>query len=188
MKIKKFDNIWLMGIILASALILGIYILKIFFPNLVIETAQVDSITRIGHYIDTHKWAWYIASFFLSFFVCYFTFCACCRKKALTIKETVITIVAIILLYIVKEFLPNQYTSLNISIMVFLPMLFKGDFKATAICFISTNFLQTITGEIRNIMAMISDFNFATLLIVMIDYYIFIFLLYCLFNYKKEVN
>lgn len=72
--------------------------------------------------------------------------------------------------------------------MVFLPMLFKGDFKATAICFISTNFLQTITGEIRNIMAMISDFNFATLLIVMIDYYIFIFLLYCLFNYKKEVN
>lgn len=104
MKIKKFDNIWLMGIILASALILGIYILKIFFPNLVIETAQVDSITRIGHYIDTHKWAWYIASFFLSFFVCYFTFCACCRKKALTIKETVITIVAIILLYIVKNF------------------------------------------------------------------------------------
>ena len=62
----------------------------------------------------------------------------------------------------------------------------KADFKATTIVFVSTNFLQTITGEIRNIKAMITDFNFATSLILTIDLYILLSLLYCYFNYKKE--
>lgn len=188
MKIKKFDNIWLMGIILASALILGIYILKIFFPNLVIETAQVDSITRIGHYIDTHKWAWYLVSGILLFFIYWFYTCACCRKKSLKIKGIIVIMIVIVIGTLIKRFLPNQYTSFNISTMIILPCIFSGDLKATTICFTTTNFLQTITLEIRNLALQISDFNFATLIILMIDYYIMIFLLYCVFNYKKEVN
>jgi hypothetical protein len=47
-------------------------------------------------------------------------------------------------------------------------------------------FLQSITLSIRNLSVMISDFNFATLIVLMLDYYILAFLLYQFFNYKKE--
>lgn len=188
MKIKRFENLWVMGLILCAVILVAVYILKIFFPHFVVEVAQVESITTVGHYIDTHKWAWYLASFVLSFFVCYLTFCACCRKKYLSLKETIITVGCVLFLYVVKEFLPAQYAALNFSLMVFLPMLFKGDFKATAICFSTTCFLQTISLEIRGLSVMIADYNFATLIILMIDVYIFQVLLYLLFNYKKGEN
>jgi hypothetical protein len=70
--------------------------------------------------------------------------------------------------------------------MVFIPMLFKGDFKATSISFALMNFVQTITLDIRGLSLMISDFNFATLLVLMIDYYTLIILLYLYFNYKMD--
>ena len=72
MKIKRFDNLWLMGLILCAVILVAVYVLKIFFPHFVIEVAQIESVTVVGHYIDTHKWAWYLASFVLSFFVYYF--------------------------------------------------------------------------------------------------------------------
>ena len=186
MKIKKFDNIWLMGIILASALILGIYILKIFFPNLVIETAQVDSITRIGHYIDTHKWAWYLVSGLLSFFVYYLNCCACCRKKKLSLKENLFIICFIVLIYFIKRFLPDLYTPINICSNIILPCIFKAELKTTTFCFCFITFLQAITISIRGLKYMIIDYNYATLTILMIDIYIAQILLYCLLNYKKR--
>lgn len=186
MKIKRFDNLWLMGLILCGAILGGVYILKIFFPNFVIEVAHIESITRIGHYIDNHKWAWYLASIAISFSSCYIGCCACCRKKSLTYKELLVVLCTVIVLYCIKEFLPSQFTALNLSSMLLLPLIFKGDFTATVVYFSATSFLQTITLEIRNLNMMIADSNFATGLILLIDIYILQVLLYLYFNYKTE--
>lgn len=186
MKIKRFNNLWLMGLILSASILVVIYFLKMRFPQFVIEVAQTDSITRIGHYIDTHKWAWYIVSIILSFFVYYFYCCACCKKKSLSWKEVLYIVGMIAIVYLTREFFPNQYTSVNISSLILLPLLMNGDFKATCVSFIATNFVQTLTGEIRNIMALVSDYNYATFLVVCIDSYIIIGLLYCFYNYKER--
>jgi hypothetical protein len=186
MKVKRFKNLWTMGLILCAVILVVIYIAKIFFPEMVVEIAQVESITKIGSYIDTHKWAWYLASGFLSFFAYYFYCCACIKKNKLNLNQILVIVSTIVILFIVKGLFPNQYTSINISSLVLLPFIMGGDFKATVVCFISTNFIQTITGEIRNIMSMVIDFNYATLIILMIDYYILEVLLYFLFNFKKE--
>lgn len=186
MKIKRFDNLWLMGLILSASILGVIYILKIFFPQFVIEVAQIDSITRIGHYIDTHKWAWYVATLFISCIAFYFYCGACCSKSKLNYKEIITIIVIHILLFIIQEFLPNQYTISNFCAMLIMPLVMKGVFKNTIITFCAINILQSLTLEIRNIGLMISEYNFATLMILMIDYYILIVLLYLFFNYKKE--
>ena len=96
-------------------------------------------------------------------------------------------LITIMALFVIREFLPNQYTSANISSMILLPFIMKGNFKATTAVFVSTNFVQTMTLEIRNISLMVSDFNFATLTILMIDYYILEVLFYFLFNHNKEI-
>lgn len=185
MKIKRFDNLWLMGLILCAVILVAVYVLKIFFPHFVIEVAQVESVTVVGHYIDTHKWAWYLSSFVLSFFVYYLHCGACCGKTKLTLKECLIIVGAILVGYAIKDYLPAQYTAINFITLVLLPFLMNGSFKNTVICFSTVMLLQTITLEIRGLSIMISDYNYATLLILMIDIYIFQVLLYFLFNYKK---
>ena len=186
MKIKRFNNLWFMGLLLSAIILGSIYLIKIFMPHFVIEVAHIESIVNIGHYIDTHPWAWYAATSIFSFVNYYLICCACCKKKYLVAKEILMIVATILILFVAREFLPNQYTSLNISSMVVLPFLIKGDFKATTIVFVFTNFLQTITGEIRGILSMVSDFNYATLMVLTIDFYIVSVLFYFYFNYEKE--
>lgn len=40
MKIKRFDNIWIMGLILSGTILVVLYIVKLLFPSFIIETAQ----------------------------------------------------------------------------------------------------------------------------------------------------
>ena len=185
MKVKKFDNLWLMGIILCFALLITIYVFKIFFPSIVIEIAQIESITKIGHYIDTHKWAWYLASFIFGFVNYYFYCCACKAKYYLLPKECLIVFIVNALLLCSNWLLPKYYTTLNFISMILLPFILKGYYKNNVVCFTAINIVQLLTLEIRNISLMIINFNYATLMILMIDYYIFTILLYLLFNYKK---
>lgn len=186
MKIKRFNNLWTMGLVLSASILGLVYLLKIFCPEFVIQVAHTESIVTIGRYIDTHKWAWYLVSIILSFAVLYLHCCACCKKKKLSYNELLIIAIALTIMFISKEFLPNQYTIINLSSNIVLPYLMKADFKATTVCFVAINLLQTLTLEIRDLSAMIIDFNFATFLILMIDIYIVQVLLYFLFNYEKE--
>lgn len=186
MKVKRFSNLWLMGIILCFAILVAIYIFKIFFPTIVIEVAQIESITRIGHYIDTHKWAWYIANITLSIINLYIYCCACSSQTKLSIRETIVVVSIVLFAYLIKAILPNYFTTINYIIMVVTPLITKGCLKNTAICFSMLNILQILTLEIRGIGLLVSDFNFATLLILMIDYYIFTIFLYLYFNFKRR--
>ena len=188
MKIKRFDNLWTMGLLISGVILLSIYALKFFVPEFVVEVAQIEGIVEFGRFVESNKWCWYLASSVVSFTSYYLICCACCRKKWLTRKEVVIILVTIFLLFFTREFIPSQYTSANISSMILLPCLMKADFKATTVVFIATNFLQTITGEIRNIAALVTDFNFATALILTIDIYILEVLLYFYFNYERKEN
>lgn len=185
MKIKRFNNLWFMGLLLSAVILGAIYLLKIFMPQFVIEVAHIESIVRIGHYIDTHKWAWYLATFVFSCFSSYFYCAACCSRKTFKTKELMVIVAIVLCLFAVKEFFPIQYTNANVCSMIILPCILKGNFKNTAITFSVINTLQIMTLEIRNIGLLISDYNFATLMILMIDYYILIVLMYFYFNYKK---
>lgn len=185
MKVKKFDNLWLMGIILCFALLITIYVFKIFFPSIVIEIAQIESITKIGHYIDTHKWAWYLVTGLLSYLTYYLMCCACSNRKWLYLKDNIIILITIVVLFLVQKFLPKQYTVLNYLSIITVPYLCMGKFSNTVIYTIGTNLLQTITLEIRGLNTMIANYNFATFTILTIDYYILAVLFYFLYNYKK---
>ena len=115
MKVKRFNNLWAMGLILFGAILVAFYVLKIFFPEFVIEVAQIEFITTIGHYIDNNKWASYFAGTIISMATYYLLCCACCRKKTLNWKEILIIFATNVILYLIKEFLPKQYTIANLA-------------------------------------------------------------------------
>lgn len=112
--------------------------------------------------------------------------CCACRKKTLNWKELVIIAADIAFMYIVKAFLPKYYTAFNYISMILLPCIMRAKLLPTTITFVSLILVQTFTLEVRNIGLMITDCNFATLLILVIDVYMFQILLYLAMNYKRE--
>ena len=194
MKIKKFKNLWTMGLILFGAILIALYVAKLFFPEFIVGIAEIESVVKFGQYVDTHQWAYYTYYFIVGFVSGYIYFCACCRKKRLTIAQVCILCLEVILLFIVQKYLIQYYTTINIVCLVLLPAIFCAMDKCTDIKYIySTTTCLTIhmlsqmfSLMIRDISIRISYPNAATLTILLVDVYIWTMLLYNYFNYKER--
>lgn len=194
MKVKKFNNLWAMGLILCGVLLVAFYIIKIIYPEFIIGIAETPQIVKIGNYIDNHKWAYYLFDSILSFVGAYLYCGASCRKSRLSLKSILIIIASIILLKLVSEFLPYQYTAINYAFFGFLPFLIclgekninKNTFISTSICIFIDIMAQSISMAIRDIVLMATHLNSITFLILLIDTWIWRILLFMFFNYKKK--
>ena len=197
MKVKRFENLWTMGLLLVGAILVVLYIVKIFFPQFIVKVAEIPRIVKIGNYIDSHKWCYYLFNGLTSFLILYFYACGCCRIKLLDYKEILIVIGLISVSHLIEEFIPNQLLAYNFALYLIIPLIIATKrkfndysiFNSTAICSIVTTFAQSISLEIRGISTLVSYPNTATYFILLIDAYIWNLLLYNYFNYKKgETN
>lgn len=193
MKVKKFKNLWLMGLILFSLILIGLYIAKIFFPNFVVGVAQIPAIVKFGEYIDNNLWAYYLFNFVTSFIIYYFYCCACCRKKLLSWKDCLIVTVINIILFVIQRFVPEHYLTANFLSLIILPCVICvldkrieiKYFYSTCIVFTVHTLAQLFSLLIRDISTLISYPNSATYFILLIDMYVWLILLYNYFNFKE---
>lgn len=197
MKIKRFNNIWFMGLIIFGAILGVFYILKIACPEFIVGIAEIPSIVALGKYIDTHLWAYILFYVLTAYAGLYLYCCACCRKKWLDWRENIILLSFIAVMLLLYFFLPNLYTPFNYVSLILLPFLIlvknkdltKLTFVSTAVCFAVDIMAQAFSMEIRNLLMMTMQVNSATLMILLIDGLIWRALLYFYFNHKnKEVQ
>lgn len=194
MKIKKFKNLWTMGLVIFGAILIAIYLLKFIFPTFVVGVAEIPSIVAFGNYVDSHLWAYYLFTFATSFIIGYFYCCACCRKKYLSLRDICIVIFQILLMFMVQKFLPEYYLGLNITTMLLCPVVIcafdkNTDIKymySTIITFCIHSLAQVISLSIRDISTIISYPNSATYFILLIDMYIWQVVLYNYYNFKEN--
>lgn len=194
MKIKKFKNLWTMGLVIFGAILVSIYLLKLIFPTFVVGVAEIPSIVAFGNYVDSHLWAYYLFTGLNSFIIGYFYCCACCRKKFLSLRELCILVIEVLLLFVIQKYLPQYYLMLNILCMVIMPTIMnllnrQQDIKYlySTVVTLSIHLLsQMFSLMIRDISTIISYPNTATLTILLIDMYIWEFLLYSYYNYKEN--
>lgn len=197
MKIKRFNNIWFMGLIIFGAILGVFYILKIACPEFIVGIAEIPSIVALGKYIDTHTWAYILFYIVTAYLGLYLYCCACCRKKFLDWKENLIVFSFISIMLLLYFFVPTLYTPFNYVSLILLPFLIlvknkdltKLTFISTAVCFAVDIMAQAFSMEIRNLMMIATQVNSATLMILLIDTWIWRALLYFYFNHKnKEVQ
>lgn len=194
MKIKKFNNLWAMGLIIFIGILLAVYLAKIINPAFVVGVAETESIVKLGQYIDTHKWAYYLANGLISLFAGSIYCCACCKKTKLSIRDFIIVIIYVIISLLIQTLLPQYFSVFDVCLLIAMPIIINALDKNTdaskmysfGITFIIHNLSQIVSLQIRDIALMISQFNFATYLILLIDGYIWLFILYFYFNFKKE--
>lgn len=195
MKIKKFGNIWTMGLIIFGSLLAILYLAKLLFPSFVVEVAELPRIVQFGEWVDSHWWSYDIFNGLTSFFILYLYCCACCRVRKLDYCECCAIVASIIMSVLVQDFWQNFFVYYNFMVYVFLPMLivFKRKIKdvsvfySTCACFLITTLAQCVSLEIRGIYSVVSYPNTATYIVLLIDLYIWSVLLYLFFNNKKEV-
>ena len=194
MKIKRFNNLWTMGLIIFGAILITFYILKIACPEFIVGIAEIPAIVAFGTYVDTHLWAYIIFEFAVAYIGLYLYSCACCRKMKLDWQDNLILCGFIAFGFLLYFLTPSLYTPFNYVMLILLPFvlllknknLSQATFISTAICFGIDIMAQALSMEIRNIVLMASSLNIATLTILLIDTLIWRTLLYCYFNYKNK--
>lgn len=194
MKVKRFKNLWAMGLILFGAILIAFYVAKIFFPEFIVGVAEIPAIVNFGKYVDTHKWAGLLYHFVISYIGGYLYYAACYRKYKLNIKENLFVIIFVILNIATQYLLPKIYTPFLYSAMILQPLIVlylenkitKNTFISVCACFVIDIMAQALSLQIRDIIMLTSQLNTATMTILLIDAYIWKALLYLYFNYRKE--
>lgn len=194
MKVKKFDNLWAMGLILFGAILVGLYLLKLIFPEWVVGVAQYAPIVKFGEFVDSHWWAYYPFTFATSYFGGYFYLCACCRKRKLLLKDNIILAVEIIAFNVIAAIVPDLAFTANVLLMLAMPVVVCYTDKCTDVkclySIVSTLTIhlvaQILSLSIRDISTIVVFPNIATLTVLLIDGYIWLILLYCYYNYKEN--
>ena len=193
MKIKRFNNLWTMGLILFGALLLVFYIVKTIFPQFIIGIAEMPSIVKFGNYVDTHIWANLLFSFVVAYLGGYIYYCACYRKRKLDLIENLVLIGFTLLSFLFQYVLTEIYAPYNYVVLILQPFIvlcIKKDFSSKylvslCVCFTVDIMSQALSLSIRNIVLMSTQLNSATMFILMIDGLIWRVLLYLFFNNKK---
>lgn len=198
MKIKRFDNLWAMGLILFGIILVAFYVLKIFFPEIIVGVAEIPQLVEIGNFIQSSKILLHLFNITTGYINSYLFSCACCRVYKLNWKGNVVLLVSLLLLSLVMEFYPQHYSSINFVVLIAVPFLIayinkcisKEIFASTVICFCLDILFQVFSLVIRDLTVMTVYPNIVTILVLLIDVYIWRVLLYLFYNYKnkKEID
>ena len=194
MKIKRFDNIWTMGLILFAVILVLFYVAKIFFPEFIIGVAEIPRVVEIGKFIDSSKITIHIFNIIIGLLGGCLYCCAACRKKYLKWKDILVLLGLMIILSLVLEFMPAQYSSINFLVVYCSPFILcclnkelsKNTFVSSSVCFLVDILSQVMSCQIRDLLPMTSSFNSATMIILLIDTWIWRLLLYFFFNNKSK--
>lgn len=173
-------------IALAIVFLLACYILKIFFPEQFVMSIENETIITIGNYIDSNAWAYYLFGIATSFLTYWLYLCAVCKRWYLNWWQCLI-VLAVIGASIGFNFIDvNLCSALNYSSFIFLPFIFKAELKPVAIVFTTHIFAQFLTLSIRNLPIYMNAVNSLIVNIVGFETYLWLFLFYIYYNYKRK--
>lgn len=171
---------------LTVVFLVGLYVAKIFFPQEFMMSIQNEQIIKIGKYVDTHKWVYYICCIITSF-ITYVLYCSACSHRVrlrwyeyLIILSTSILVMAS---YVYDTTLSSiiQYAS-----FIFLPALTKGNIKTAGVVYTIHIFSQWLSLQIRSLPIYLMSINYATTLLMTIECYLWLILSFVVFNYKEK--
>lgn len=180
-----------MGLILLMGIQVVFIALKIIDPKLVVNVAQTEWIVIMGTYIDSHLWASIMFTAVTSFIVEYLYCCACCQKKFLRIKEICVVLTGILISRLVSYLAPTYFVAVDVCVLILMPVMIMAMNKETHIYSLTTTFIihnisQVTSLAIRDVSTIVTYPNSATYLVLLIDSYIWLALLYCYNNYRRR--
>ena len=172
-------------IALVIAFLLGYYVLKIFFPEQFVMTITNEHIVAFGEFVDEHLWLHIILGTITSFITYWLYTCACCCKSRLGWKNCLIILSVCVAVQIIYYFVDNSvFTPLSTATMLLIPAFIGAKAKCIAVVFSIHGMSQWLSTRIRNLPFMLTNVNYATILLLGLECYFWLLLCYLHNNYK----
>ena len=171
---------------LCIAFLAGLYIAKIFFPQEFMMSIQNERIIKIGTYIDTHKWLYYICCGVTAFVTYYLYCCASSGRLKLKLFEIIEIVGVVISIRLISFYDDTLATAIEMASFLFLPFLLNGKLKNCAIAYTIHVISQALSLSIRNLPIYLHSINFVTMFCFGIESYLWLVLTMAIFSYKKE--
>lgn len=182
---KVFNTV----IILIWVTIIAFLVAKIFFGEYVAIAYSNPFLVKIGQFIDNHFWLKRFCYFLTTFATYYLYLCACCQVWKLKWKQLAIITPILLVMQVVKYFEPTIGSALDCVCMLSLPYVLGAKYKTTVYIFTAHSLSQIIVAYARNIPLHIINPNFMTMLLLMIDAYLWLILYYFYSNkFKGDKN
>lgn len=183
-------------LVLTITFLVGLYVLKIFFPNEFITVIENEKLIVIGEFIDNHIAIDFILGVILGIIFDYLYFGAVCRKLKLNFKLVLVIVVYNVIYNSLYTFLPtniiSEYSSIFIIAstiyMILLPALFTKELLPLSITYTINSISQLLSLSIRNLNILLTTSNFITMFLMTIETYLWLVLCLIIFNYKEKEN
>ena len=171
---------------LSVCFLIGMYVLKFFFPEEFMMCIQNEKLITIGTFIDSHEWLYYICCGATAFITYWLYCCACKGSLRLKWYEILEILLVIVICRVVNFYDVTMATAISMSSFFFLPAIMKGDLRRSALTYTTHTMCQALSLGIRNLPIYLTSTNFITMLILGLESYLWLILFYIIFNYKKR--
>ena len=179
---------------LSVIFLIGMYVLKFWFPEEFIMMIENDKILLIGDYIDNNKWLYCIVYACLGLISDYLYFGAVCRKAKLKWQLIMIMLIyniAFSCMYsfvdvsVIAEF-SNLIIGTSSVYMILIPIFFTKELLPLAVTYSANALSQLLSLSIRNMPLLLTTNNILTTTLMSLECYFWLLLCFIIFNMGKK--
>lgn len=180
-------KVFISMLVLSIVFLVGMYVLKIFFPQEFVLAIENERIIAIGTFIDSHEWLYYVCCGITAFITYYLYCCAVSHRLRLKWYEVLYIIGTIVIVRLISFYDSSLWSIVSWISFAFLPALCRGDMKTCGFVFSVHAISQGLSIGIRNLpMYFTETLNTITMLLMTFECYLWLVLMYIIFNYKKK--
>jgi hypothetical protein len=162
------------------------YVLKFFFPELLLQVIASPTLIRLGKVISIWVGFEYFVRMLSNFIVFYLFACASTGKFKFKIRDFAIIIAFVIISTLILDFLPELYTHTSICLMFITALICKGKLVYATISFTIHGYLSQFLASIRGFETIFMHINPVSGLLLNLESFVWLILLGAIFYFKEN--
>lgn len=164
------------------------YILKFFFPQLLIQVIASPTLIRLGEFISIWIGFEYIISGITLYITFYLFACASSGNFKHEWWKHLMILGFVVVESIIFDFLPELYTHTSISLMLITALVCKGNLSYTVISFTIHGYLSQFLASIRGFETIFTYINAVSGILINLEVDVWMILLSIVFYFKENKN
>ena len=176
------------SLVLCTIYLFAFYILKIFYPELLIQSITHPTLISFGNFMNKYPISLIFFQFISSFITFYLFACASSGKLKFNKKQIIWFLIINLIDNISFYLLPQFYTHTCTSLMLVMACIAKGNIYYTTISFTIHGFLSHFLTNIRGFSSIAHKINAISGFVIGTEGYIWLISLALIFNLKEKKN
>lgn len=173
---------------LCSGFLLAFYIIKFFFPTILLQTISSPTLIALGDFISIWKGFEYIVRYLTNFISFYLFACASSGRFKFKSWKILSILGFVIINNVVCDFLPELYTHTSICSMFIIALICRGKLLYATVTFTLHGYLSQFLTSIKGFETVILYINPISGLLISIEGFLWLLLLAIIFYIKESKN